>query len=604
AQSPWQSFVATDFDGDGRTDIAARNAATGTWRMLPSTGTAFGRSVVIGTTPGANAPLGVRPLRLAAERTAAGFEAAAPVRLADLSPSAPALSWDPPPAGGYSSAPRDFTLAGNRLFFVAEPQRLSTSTPLGGGVPIVFGSSLGRELCMTDGTPAGTRLVRDINPLGSANISSLTAVGDRAFFVATDGDAGYQIWTSDGTEAGTFAILDRRFQETSRPSSLTAVGSTLFFVAPDPLDSSAELWKSDGTRAGTTFVKDVWPESWRSAVGNLVDADGTLMFTAYDPTVDDGLVPTIWQSDGTAAGTVRVARFPAGVRDVVSQLTPAGGGLFARAHGPQVGDELWALDAGATEARLVRDIRPGLQGSSIASLTPLGGGVVFSADDGITGPELWRSDGTEAGTRLVLDIQPRAYDQETWTPPVATTRSLVGPGFNPWVTAGSQPGDFTVFNGRVVFTAFDETHGRQVWSSDGTAAGTWRLSEVAPMPAWWRQATHVAVVGRQLYVSLASLPTSQWPDRPLTAPSPSLVHGLWRTDGGPRAAELVAAAAVTVSDIRWQGLTGQQYTSASTGVLASLGSSLIFSGSDAGLNNEPWILSPGDRTSTATTMTA
>jgi ELWxxDGT repeat protein len=606
-QAPWQSFVATDFNGDGRTDIAARNPTTGNWRMLPSTGTAFGQSVVIGKTAGDKPPLAVRPLRLAAERTAVGYEAAKPVQLADLSPASPLIYLDPPPVGGYSSAPREFTRAGARLFFVAEPQRLSTTTPLNNGIPpIVIGSSLGRELCVTDGTPAGTRLVRDINPLGSANILSLTAVGDRVFFVATDGTGGYQIWTSDGTEVGTFPIMDRRFQEDYGPESLTAVGSTLFFVAADPLDSSYELWKSDGTRAGTTFVKDVWPESWRSAVGRLVDADGTLMFTAFDPTVGDGRVPTIWQSDGTAAGTVRVARFPADT-ELVSKLVPAGGRLFAAAYRSGVGTELWALDAGAAEARLVRDINPGSQDSSINSLTPLGGGVVFSADDGVTGPELWWSDGTESGTRLVLDIQPRAYNQETWTPPVATSRATTRSGLvvppNPWVTAGSQPGDFTVFNGRVVFTAFDETHGRQVWSSDGTAAGTWRLSEAAPLPAWWRQTTHAAVVGRQLYFSLASLPTSQWPAGPFVVPSSPLTHIVWRSDGSPNAATQVQGAAVTVSNIDFTGLTGQKYYSVAKDVLASLGSSLIFSGSDAGLNNEPWILAPADRTSTAATAT-
>jgi ELWxxDGT repeat protein len=349
-------------------------------------------------------------------------------------------------------------------------------------------------------------------------------------------------------------------------------------------------------------VKDVWPESWRSAVSNLVDADGTLMFTAYDPSMDDGLVPTIWQSDGTAAGTIRVARFPTSVRDQVQQLVPAGGRLFAVAYGwAGSGDELWALDAGTAEARLVRDIRPGLQGSSITSLTPLGGGVVFSADDGTTGPELWWSDGTEAGTRLVLDIQPRAYNRMTWTPLVATsratTRTIVLPPFDPWVTAGSQPADMTIFNGRVVFTAFDETHGRQVWSSDGTAAGTWRISDVAPMPAWWRTATHVAVVGRQLTFSLDSLPTSQWPTWPIVAPGPpSMVRGLWRSDGLPLSGEPVPGAAVIATDLDWTGLSGQGYVSPASGVLAALGTSLIFSGSDAGLNNEPWILDPADAT--------
>ena len=599
AQAAWQSFVATDFDGDGRTDLAARNATTGNWRMLPSTGSGFGRGVVIGTTPGSHAPRGVRPLRLAAEQTAAGFASATPMRLADLSPASPLIVVEPPPAGGTSSAPRDFTRAGDRLFFVAEPQRLTTVTPLNGGFPLVDGSSLGRELCVTDGTPAGTRLVRDINPLGSANIQSLTAVGDRVFFVATDGTGGYQIWTSDGTEAGTIPVMDRRFGENSRPYELTAVGSTLFFVDQDM--SGYQLWKSDGTKAGTGLVKDVWPGSWNSQLGNLVDADGTLMFTAFDPAVEDGRVPTIWRSDGTAAGTVRVARFPTSVRDQVSQLVPAGGRLFAVAYGwPGSGDELWALDAGAAEARLVRDIRPGMQGSSITSLTPLGGGVVFSADDGTTGPELWWSDGTEAGTRLVLDIQPRAYNQKTWTPPVATSRAVTTSGAvlppDPWVTAGSQPRDVTVFNGRAVFTAFDETHGRQVWSSDGTAAGTWRISDVAPMPAWWQEATHAAVVGRQLYFSLVSLPTSQWPAWPVIAPSPSLVHGLWRTDGLPLSAEPMPGAAVIATELSWTGLSGGKNISPARGVMASLGTSLIFSGSDAGLNNEPWFLEPADAT--------
>jgi ELWxxDGT repeat protein len=154
----------------------------------------------------------------------------------------------------------------------------------------------------------------------------------------------------------------------------------------------------------------------------------------------------------------------------------------------------------------------------------------------------------------------------------------------------------TIFNGRVVFTAFDEKHGRQVWSSDGTAVGTWRISDVAPMPAWWRMTTHVAVVGRQLYFSLDSLPTSQWPTWPILSHEPFVVRSLWRSDGRPQSGEPVPGAALFDADLRWQGLRGRKYVSPARGVLASLGTSLIFSGSDAGLNNEPWILEPADAT--------
>ena len=584
AATTWKGFVAGDFNGDGRTDLAAQNVVNGNWRMLPSTGAAFGQSQVIGSTPVGGDRASPRPLRLAYERLNAGFDTAKPGLLADLSPY---------------KAPRDFTTAGTRVFFVAETQTSRLVPDFSGGQSII-GRGVGRELCVTDGTAAGTRLVRDIRPDGSSNISSLTAVGDRVFFVATDGPAGYQIWTSDGTEAGTFPIMDRRFGENSRPDSLTAVGGTLFFVAPDPVDLSYELWKSDGTRSGTSFVKDVWPQSWKSRIGNLLNVDGTLMFTAFDPAIDGGRTPTIWSSDGTAVGTIRIGQFPSGVEGV-SQLTAAGGKLFAAASNLAARDELWVLDAGARMARMVLDIHA-IGGSSISSLTPLGNVVLFSANDGITGDELWRSDGTAAGTRLVLDIQPTYYNQQYWTPPVRTTAPIAGMIFLPpndpnWMS-GSRPADFVVFNGRLAFTAFDTIHGRQVWTSDGTAAGTWRVSDIDPMPAWWGLDSWIslAAVGRQLYFSRASLPVSQWPLLSPWAVVPSF-KSLWRTDGSPDSAVKIAGAEVNSDWISWVGLTGQGYSSESRKVLAAVGSSLIFSGSDAGLNNEPWKLDPADKTS-------
>ncbi|MBK7966727.1 MAG: hypothetical protein IPK10_16660 [Bacteroidetes bacterium] len=57
---------------------------------------------------------------------------------------------------------------------------------------------------MTDGTEAGTRLLKDIRPgTGSSNPHSLIAVGPKLYFFADDGAAGNEIWSSDGTEFGT-----------------------------------------------------------------------------------------------------------------------------------------------------------------------------------------------------------------------------------------------------------------------------------------------------------------------------------------------------------------------------------------------------------------
>ena len=61
----------------------------------------------------------------------------------------------------------------------------------------------GRELWKSDGTAAGTVLVKDINPgIAGSNPDNLTAVDDRLFFAANDGTNGDELWRSNGNAAG------------------------------------------------------------------------------------------------------------------------------------------------------------------------------------------------------------------------------------------------------------------------------------------------------------------------------------------------------------------------------------------------------------------
>jgi ELWxxDGT repeat protein len=110
-------------------------------------------------------------------------------------------------------------------------------------------------------------LVKDILP-GAFNSYPrfLTALGNTLFFSANDGVNGTELWKSDGTAAGTVLVKDifpgSGFYISSNPCNLTAVGSTLFFSANDGVNR--ELWKSDGTAAGTVLVKDIRPSLYRS----------------------------------------------------------------------------------------------------------------------------------------------------------------------------------------------------------------------------------------------------------------------------------------------------------------------------------------------------
>ena len=71
----------------------------------------------------------------------------------------------------------------------------------------------GRELWATDGTDAGTAMVKDIWPgSGSgaftafANVDFWTIFNDKMYFTANDGTNGQELWATDGTDAGTAMV--------------------------------------------------------------------------------------------------------------------------------------------------------------------------------------------------------------------------------------------------------------------------------------------------------------------------------------------------------------------------------------------------------------
>ena len=94
-------------------------------------------------------------------------------------------------------------------------------------------------------------------------LATLTNVNGTLFFSARSSANGRELWKSDGTAAGTQLVKDIRtgsgsgyYSNSSSPSDLTAVGSTLYFSANDGTNGR-ELWKSDGTASGTQLVKDI-----------------------------------------------------------------------------------------------------------------------------------------------------------------------------------------------------------------------------------------------------------------------------------------------------------------------------------------------------------
>src|SRR4051794_5746461 len=90
------------------------------------------------------------------------------------------------------------------------------------------------------------QMVLDINATTlAANPSGLVAIGSTAYFAADDGVHGQELWKSDGTVAGTALVKDINSGSGGySPSNLTNVNGTLFFAAYDGTHGW-ELWKSD-----------------------------------------------------------------------------------------------------------------------------------------------------------------------------------------------------------------------------------------------------------------------------------------------------------------------------------------------------------------------
>ena len=146
---------------------------------------------------------------------------------------------------------------------------------------------------------------------------------------STTGDTGYELFKSDGTAAGTVLVKDIRPNNVSPllssfPDFLTVINGTLFFAANDGVHGD-ELWKTDGTTAGTALVKDISPGAGSSYPFHLINVNGTLFFTANDGVHGSEL----WKSDGTAAGTVLVKDIQTGTATSSPySLTNANGTLF------------------------------------------------------------------------------------------------------------------------------------------------------------------------------------------------------------------------------------------------------------------------------------
>ncbi|HEY1016747.1 MAG TPA: hypothetical protein VGE07_28805 [Herpetosiphonaceae bacterium] len=299
-------------------------------------------------------------------------------------------------------------------------------------------------LWQSDGTAAGTTLLQALDvPFHGGMIVR----GPEAFFF-TYADAGtseerYQLWRSGGTTATTAPVSGMII----RSSAAMGPWPELFGIG-DHLYLTMRYWSGrfgglsyaalDGTQVsplvGCSYFG--WtapctrPVAWRGELaigtnqprqilfaqgtetraldlsslpfayfGGLASLDDALVFEAWD----DAGAASLWRSDGTLAGTRRIAP----LTQILTDLRAVAGRGYFFQPGTDGVRHLWQTDGTAVGTMQVTG-PGGRWGENLAvgDLFAAGSRLLFFADDGIHGWELWEQASADSLPAMVADIAP------------------------------------------------------------------------------------------------------------------------------------------------------------------------------------------------------
>ena len=310
-------------------------------------------------------------------------------------------------------------------------------------------NSTGAELWKTDGTAAGTSMVKDIR-------SGTTSSSPSAFFVFNDevhfeirASSGIEIWKTDGTSSGTVKATNSGCYVSNCNFHSVIEYNGSFYGAGHWNNNGREVLMYNSS--GLSLLVDLSPGSRYNIPrmtnpSNFVVHDGWLWFlTGGNPSSGNGYC--LYRSNGTAAGTTPFVCDTGkyGLELFNDEL------YFSRSANGK-GYELWKTDGTTSGTAMVKDIYTGTNSAlgdkyySASLFTSTDDYLYFSAKTGTATAdnEIWRTDGTTAGTQLVK-------------------AGLV-------VTDDVTIGNVLYLRGTQYFSNSDSIAG--LWSTDGTTNGT------------------------------------------------------------------------------------------------------------------------------------
>ena len=283
-----------------------------------------------------------------------------------------------------------------------------------------------------------------------------TTLNGFIYYLADDGTTGYELWRTDGTKAGTKLVKDIRpgkasafvsdssFYYFGRDNSSTSYSfsaqrvkdalrafrpyvhltANLLYFWADNGTNGIELWKSDGTETGTQMVTDLIPGSFSTGTqydiltgGNLGGTNGGYTNGYYygwsfTPRANkllfwtSNVSNTLWETDGTAAGTRDINFQPTKYRNTTGSAQVVNGRTFINTSLYDKGKYYYSVlqDNGTATATPINTNSPD---NSINVLLADKRGVVYSvqkSDTKQTSYSIFRRDSTTAKTAMLKQI--------------------------------------------------------------------------------------------------------------------------------------------------------------------------------------------------------
>ena len=235
-------------------------------------------------------------------------------------------------------------------------------------------------------------------------------------------------------------------------------GNKIIFSGTDDIPSltlapyKSSPYLSDGSTSGTTVITPLANNvKIKKIIGTLSNGGKNLtIFLPGDNSNAERSNP--WVTDGTPSGTFMLQNI---IPEQLNDISVLNNKVFfpAIATANSTKRHLWVTDGTVAGTQIVKDIYPGSISNHISIIASdnVSQRLYFSGDIPGNKNALWVTDGTNAGTVMIKDFP-----------------------------LGEGPLGGVMYNGKLLFSKKDASHGQELWISDGTSSGTYMVKDINP----------------------------------------------------------------------------------------------------------------------------